>query len=187
MPEELLLTALVPQEEGAVIGRTLSEQPTLWFYVPYTNATKIPARFSLQTSQEQSVHSMLVSLPSTNGIIGVQLPASVKLPMNQPYRWTLQLECTRPAITVWGWVERVPPPAGLNAAASLPTPQRAAALMQNGLWLDALTVLGNARLANPNDSSLNQAWTQLFNQTTFDLNTANQGRLPEIIQQPLVK
>lgn len=188
LPADLLLTAFVPKTGPAVIGQTIAERPVFWFYVPYTHSSRVPARFSLQDEADNIVYETVVPLPPTQGIISVRVPPTVKsLPLNQPYRWTFQLECARPAPFVQGWVERVNPPVGITAAAKLPAAEKAKLYAQNGLWFDALNTLGEARRTKANDSALNTAWMQLFTQVQFDLQAENQTKLEEIVRQPIVQ
>jgi hypothetical protein len=110
------------------------------------------------------------------------------LQVNQSYRWTLQLQCSTPAVSVWGWVQRVETPAAMQAKiAALSSPQKAALFAEKGFWFDALTVVGLARRANPQDVAITNAWVSLLKQAKLDLAPENQAKLEEIARQPMVR
>lgn len=186
---ELLLTALVPKTDQGVQGQTISERPTFWFYVPYTTAANFSARFSLQDEKGQMIYTTTRSLPASPGVVSIRLPLTAPaLQVDQVYRWALQLECSRPELTVWGWVQRLELPTGTRTKiGALSTQQQAAFYQSNGLWLDALTVLGEARQTNPQNAAIANAWMSLITGAKLDLTPQNQAKLEEIARQPIVK
>ncbi len=158
------LTALIP--EGNAPEQTISEHPTFWFYVPYTQMNRFSARLIVQTDQEQEVLSVPVRLPKVPGVISVKIPATnAPLEVNKLYKWTFQVECTDPADQVSGKIQRVAMSATkIKQIEAAPPRQQAALYIENGIWSDALTVLGNKRRATPQDQTLTQEWMNLLNQ-----------------------
>ncbi len=186
---ELPLTALVPKTDQSVEGQTIAARPTFWFYVPYTSADKFSAQFSLQDKQGREIYTITRTLPQSSGIMSIRMPPTAPpLQVNQSYRWTLQLPCSTPAVSVWGWVQRVETPAAIRSKLStLSSPQKAALFAENGFWFDALTEVGLARRANPQDAAIANAWVSLLTQAKLDLAPQNQAKLEEIARQPIVR
>ena len=57
---------------GIVGGLTTSEQPTFWFYVPYTqDLPNLRSEFILQDSLGKDVYRNAIVLPPKPGIIGI--------------------------------------------------------------------------------------------------------------------
>jgi Domain of Unknown Function (DUF928) len=150
------LTALIPEREA---GKTTSDRPTFWFYVPYTAEEIRIGKFLLLDRDEKSYISQTAfTLPQTPGIISISLPPGYPLEDNSFYHWYLELYCQpntsdRPDLEVDGWIERVPKTSDLQHPIDPEIPN---------LWYDVLTDLGNQRLAFPEDENLKDAWTNLL-------------------------
>ncbi len=181
------LTALVPLAEG----KTLAPHPTFWFYIPYTEANAstqftarnsqgkpvdtegaTPAEFILQDSENKTVGQAIpASLPSSPGVVGVRLPATISLEPNQSYRWFLNIYCngrSQPPIAVEGDVQRVTHGSKTPKLATTVDPWQASDRYKtDGLWLDALNTLAEVRLKKPQDASLLEKWKDLLNQLQF--------------------
>ena len=176
------LMALVPQTASAasapvgsgattqVWGLTSADHPRFWFSVPYDPAKVSAIEFVLQDSQDQTIYRTPVSVPSTPGIMAVQIPATVGgLAIDQPYHWFLKVRAVcepnqAPTLEyVEGWVQRTQLAKGLSDRLAQATPQQQAALYaENGIWYDALTTLAELKLAQPNDRAIAQDWTDLL-------------------------
>lgn len=165
-----LLTALVPEkpdqdnpQQRNAWGKTTAERPTLWFYVPYVLKDGMDVEFLLEDSNGKSLveRPIPVQLPEAPGIIRVNFPASVPLQVDQFYRWTLNVKCDNPGMSVYGWIQRVDLSSSakqqLAAAQGL---QKAAVYAENGIWFDALTALAD----NRSGASFTENWTDLLRQ-----------------------
>lgn len=159
------LIALVPlygsEESGLVWGKTTASHPTFWFYVPYPRA--FPAQFVLQNEADRTLYEGRFSLPGTPGVIGLQLPSTVKpLEIGKRYHWWFLVYYKKgqaPAAFVHGWIGRDKLNAFLKIQLWKATPkQRAALLAPNGFWYDALTASAEIRRTEPR----NTAWAELL-------------------------
>jgi Domain of Unknown Function (DUF928) len=172
------LMALVPEQTLNVTttattqiwGLTSTDHPRFWFSVPHDPATVSAIEFVLQNAQDQTVYRTPVPVPSTPGIIAVQLPTTATgLEINQPYHWFFKVRAAcepNQAATleyVEGWVQRTQLNPGLSDRLAQATPQQKAVLYaENGIWYDALTALAELKLARPEDRAIAQDWTALL-------------------------
>ena len=102
------LVALMPDVNS---GRSLSDYPTFWFYVPYNSETIASGEFLLQDVEHNDVISPVAfTLSNTPGFVSVTLPSSAPpLKANQPYHWYFELYCqgnTVSPVYVDGWIEK---------------------------------------------------------------------------------
>jgi hypothetical protein len=173
------LMALVPEQTlnasgtaalTQVWGLTSQEHPRFWFSLPYDPTTVSTIEFVLQDNQDQTLYRAPIPVPSTAGIIAVQLPSTVEgLEINQPYHWFLKVKVVcepnqaEALEYVEGWVQRTQLDQGLSDRLAQATPQQQAALYaENGIWYDALTTLAELKLAQPTDRAIAQDWTALL-------------------------
>ncbi|BAU10538.1 hypothetical protein LEP3755_10220 [Leptolyngbya sp. NIES-3755] len=160
------LTALVPSDRS---GLTWSARPTFWVYVPQTSARQIV----LSIKQGNQFHSQrFVPITGTSGILGIQTAEdSPPLEVDKDYQWAIVLVCgDRPSPNdpvVSALVRRKQPTTNLNSQTAL---QQATTYSKQGIWYDAITVLAEAKRSQPNDSALNQTWTNFLMQPTVGLN-----------------
>ena len=181
------LTALVPFQEGVatnkqtnpstlvdVWGLTTSEHPMFWFYVPYTNMN---AEFVLQDSSENEIYkNQNIALKAQSGVISISIPSTViPLQVGKTYRWFLKIRCNQQQtmsvpIYVEGSIQRVNLHPSLKQQLQITTDtrQKIAIYAANGIWFDALTILGKLRLANSNDASLAADWQSLLQSINLD-------------------
>jgi Domain of Unknown Function (DUF928) len=110
------LTALMPKTNLAL---TLSQRPTFWFYIPYTNVHQ--ATFDLFDDRDNPVIEAPVTIEFSNrsgesspipGLISVTLPDTAPpLELDREYHWYFQLECDAESpsknLPLHGWVKRV--------------------------------------------------------------------------------
>ncbi|MGA7936025.1 MAG: DUF928 domain-containing protein, partial [Kovacikia sp.] len=159
-------------------GLTVSQHPTLWFYIPYENGADYPASFVLQDDAENNIYQGKVSLPAKPGIVSVSLSAAPALEVGKSYRWFFKIYCTRSAsdtpVYVQGSIQRVRLSSTLEQQMETASPQQQINLYaQNGIWFDALNTLANLRLANPQDQGLGADWSTLLQSVALeDLATA---------------
>lgn len=192
------LTALVPFTQDPpsssdrlsnfyVWGYTTQAQPTLWFYSPYfshTQAQDSPSVmwFELQNETDGTSSRTLLKLPSQPGIISVPLPANVTLEVGKRYHWFLKVNCSggnAPPIYVEGVLQRVIPSAQLSQqlnAAQSPL-DKAAIYAQNGIWHDALTLLGTLQQQDSQAIAARTEWIKLL-QAIGLADVANQPIVP---------
>lgn len=176
LPIALVPEYIRPLAQGGkniqVWGTTTSGHPTFWFDVPYAERAIASLEFVIQdnSSQPNDLYRTVLTPPASPGIVRVQLPATVApLEAGKLYQWylKLRLQCgTKSQIAkeqLNGWVQRVNlSPSLTNQLKQATPPQRAALYAQNGIWFDALTTLGELRLANPQNPQLAQDWRGLL-------------------------
>jgi len=165
-----LITALVPiiqetdgqNESGTtsetVLGLTVDEHPTFWFYVPYWLTSECYAEFVLEDESGTEVYkTTLTDSQDSHGVVGIKLPATEpKLKMGQWYQWKLSFYLgVADTINVNGWVQRV--------EMEEKTSQKGVSFYeQTGIWHDPLTKLANSRLQDPEDEELKTEWEKLL-------------------------
>jgi Domain of Unknown Function (DUF928) len=173
----IAVTALVPVTEVStstlpetyVGGSTIAERPTFWFYVPYSLTTELTAEFILQDDRGEEVyHLYSANFPTsekTPGIISVSLPSTTSpLIIGKMYQWYFKLSCKVEAFTyVQGGIERITLSPDLASRLANASPQDQANLyLENDIWYDAVTVLGQSRRARPTDAAIESAWINLL-------------------------
>lgn len=177
---QLNLTALVPQNK---IGRTVSEYPTLFFYLPKTDAQL--AEFTLLDPSGKEIYKQTFTISNLSGVIGVSIPANKNvspLEVGKNYRWNFTVICDsqdRSAdVFQMGTVRRVELSADIRSELEKADPRRKTAIYaENGIWQDALSNLAAARRAQPDDAVLSADWADL-------LNAVNLGK---IAKEPIVQ
>jgi hypothetical protein len=151
---ELSFTSLVPKNK---IGRTVSDYPTFFFYLPQTHAEI--AEFILQDENGKLIYEQDLTIKNLSGVIGVSIPANTNLPpleVGKKYTWLFLLVCdpedrTRDHLES-GIVRRVEVSANILRQLETAEPrQKTFIYAENGIWQDALSTLAAARRANPND------------------------------------
>lgn len=175
------LTAIVPARN---IGTTVSDRPSLWFYVPYSPQQVSAGEFVLQDEQENDVYRQTFTLPKTKtpGLVNFQIPqAAPPLAVNQSYRWYFKLYCgDSPLATanfVEGWIKRVYPSPDLISRLKKKKTSAYKEYENDLIWFDSLDNLARSRFNNDNPQ-LQLDWAKLLSATGIDLN--------ELIQKPFV-
>jgi hypothetical protein len=169
------LTSLVGSNN---LELTVSERPTFWVYVPYTQQEAPSGEFSLQDG-ENDVYRTRFQLPATPGIVSISLPANQKpLEVGKTYRWYFEMNCPRTeagdqvtAASVTGLVRRVSPSAALNNALnSAKNPlQRIAAYAQHSIWYDTLTELARLRSNPAQNPGIEGIWAEVLSDRNIGL------------------
>jgi hypothetical protein len=88
---QLSLTALVPKNK---IGRTVSDYPTFFFYLPQTDAEL--AEFILEDESGNQIYQQDLTIKNLSGVIGVSIPANTNVPpleVGKKYTWKFSLVC----------------------------------------------------------------------------------------------
>lgn len=151
------LTALVPvySDSELVLGATIAEYPTFWFYIPYQ--PPIPGKFVLRDKDGKLVYQTDVTLPETPGVVSVSLPrAEAPLEIGKQYHWFLKIYCKaqQPPTFVEGWIQRNSLNPVLKSQLEKATPRdRFALYATKGIWFDALSTAVELRRRNPKDTS----------------------------------
>lgn len=157
------LTALAPSNN---LGTTVSGNPTLFWYVPQTEAKS--AKFVMLDNQENEIYTTILPLKGTPGVVKLSLPANVSLQPGKDYTSELTLNCDSenpsPQEFVQGLVKRTE----LNAeqktqlAAATEPLQKAKVYAQAKIWQETLTILAQLRSTRPNDPKIRDAWQELL-------------------------
>lgn len=165
-PGEKLLTALTPSNYLAL---TVSEHPTLFWYVPQSPAKTL--EFTLRDAKDAEViYKTQLPTPNKAGIVSLSLPASALPPLKvgQMYHWYLAMVCDSNDRTgdtvVDGWIERTSQSASLTEqlkqANSLS--QQAAVYANAGIWHEAVSTLAKLRQNQPENPELLNSWEKLL-------------------------
>ena len=167
------LIALVP---ASLIGETIAEYPTVFWYMPKTVASQL--EFMLQDANQEEIYSTTYTLAKSTdntvigspGIMTLSLPAFANLPplkLNQEYFWTVALVCspTNRDIDVFagGGIKRVQADPTLARRVQQATPQDRIALYANKrLWYETLATLVELQRDRPNSNDLTSAFNKLL-------------------------
>lgn len=182
------LTALIPTTKTAnkeiVKGLTTLAHPTFWFYLP-RQSSNVPIEFLLQDENENEVYRTRLQVPqAASGIVSVAIPTSVApLRVNRSYRWLLAVSCDPSdafsKMIVRGAIQRVElPPDTQKTFGDAQTPlDKAALYANNGIWFDAITILGESlQQDDRNNAAIVAAWTDLL----------KQGNLDDVVTAPIL-
>ncbi|MBD1999328.1 DUF928 domain-containing protein [Leptolyngbya sp. FACHB-541] len=166
------LTALVPNaattnQEASPPDLTVSERPTFWFYVPYALSTERPAEFALLNDAGEYIYQTRVTdMADSGGIVRIRIPDNAPaLESSGIYSWTFQVLCEYSNPTdIWGSVERIQLSSELETQLQqLTTPiDQAAFYAANGIWYDALNVLGDLYQTEHPDPAIAAGWASLL-------------------------
>lgn len=168
------LTALVPstrevgrngREYTSVWALTAAAHPTFWFYIPYAVTGDEPAEFVLFDDRRRMIYRKQdIVLSNEPGIVGISLPETAPaLEVGRMYRWNFQTRCGGEVVFVEGWIQRAELDAEITAEIDRALPLEQAALYaENGIWYDALTLLGNLRREDPDNLEVLDAWVELL-------------------------
>jgi len=162
-----VLTSLVPPPQShetlpdnqSAVDKTSLERPTFFVNVPALPPTT--GQFTLQNEAgTKQLYSVKFRLAGKPGIVGITLPSSVPaLQVGQKYFWQVRVACdpedTTSNIIVSNWVERLNAPAGTGN-------DRLAALADQGIWQDTVTVLALQRYQSPQDPAIADDWASLM-------------------------
>ncbi len=162
-PFESNSEGLVTNTYESVLSLTTQDRPTLWFYIPY-DLDAITLEFTLSDEDEKQLYQANVSINSASGMGIVQVTLPLALQMNNRYKWLLLVEDDADDFQdVSGTIERVPldPDLRLPLAEASPRDQ-AVIYARNGLWQEAVTLLGQLYRADPDNINLANDWYSLL-------------------------
>ncbi len=161
-PEEEKIISLMPEGD---FGWTLQENPSVYFYLPKTSAKQVILAF--QNESEEYHETAFLPIKSDSGVVSFSLPKDkLNLEVGKNYKWKLTFVCKDIADVddpeFEGWVKRI----DANSVATNLNKKTVIEQVQwyasNGYWYDFLAVLYQARQVNPNDSRLNNIWSNLL-------------------------
>ncbi|HIK57425.1 MAG TPA: DUF928 domain-containing protein [Synechococcales cyanobacterium M55_K2018_004] len=172
------LVSLTPEFESDRPGQkinysvTLSERPTLYWYLPAHQAQEVEFLLLDDSGNEVYRHTTPLIQAGTTvpqaGIISVTLPATVApLALNRNYQWFLSLVCDpqdRAAdITSEGWITRMAPEPALAQRLQAATASDRPQLYRDaGIWQDALMALAVLHRDQPSNAQIAAEWTSLL-------------------------
>jgi hypothetical protein len=177
---QAIFTALVPENK---IGRTVSDYPTFFFYLPQTGAEF--AEFILEDESGNLIYQQDLTIKNLSGVIGVSIPADKNLPpleVGKSYTWKFTVVCDAQDRSSdrleSGIVRRVELSADILSELEKADPrQKTFIYAENGIWQDAVSNLAAARRANPNDPVFQTDWESLLDSV----------RLGAIAKEPIVE
>jgi hypothetical protein len=150
-------------------GLTISEQPTLYWYLSKTVSNKLEVSVSNDESLE-TVLELTLDSPEQAGIQAIDLSKhGVKLKPDVEYRWFVALIPDDTArsndIIAGGTIMRIAEDAGLQSklSSSKSASDKAVALAQQGIWYDAIDTLSVA-IDKTGDQALKQQRADLLAQ-----------------------
>ena len=184
--------ALVPKSG---VGTTISQYPTIFWYMPKTKAWGV--QVIVRDANNKEVYSIkypFAKYPQTRinpengksitegfvvgspGIMSFTLPASSGLSgleMGEEYHWQLSLMCDEidrsGDFYINGGFQRVEDTSGLaSRIQQLPMEERFAMYVDKRLWYEALGTLIEMRREKPNDRNLIEAWDKLLKSAALD-------------------
>lgn len=157
------LTALIPDTN---IGLTISERPTLWFYIPYTAVNNRSAELVLLDEKNKLVYTTALPLAKTSGITKVTIAKTLEI--GKTYKWVFSVICNPANRTadkfVKGEVRRELLSSAVKNQLKEVTEEydRAIIYAENGLWFDALTTLAELRIKAPQEQNFIEEWADLL-------------------------
>jgi Domain of Unknown Function (DUF928) len=157
------VTVVLPKTTN--IGFTLTEHPTVFVYIPQTNARK--AFFSVQDQDNNNVYQTDINLPSQSGVMQLKLPPNAPgLKTNKNYKWSLVMICTADlepdSPFVSGWIRRVEYKTNIRNNNKTITLDSVSKLAEKGIWYDTLANLAQLRMNQPNNQLLAASWQELL-------------------------
>jgi hypothetical protein len=139
--------------------------------------------------QEKELYSSVLPSTQEGGIMMIKLSEKLNSSLPKVYKWKFSLvdkDGMEPQkFTSQGWIEKVPLDSNLQKAQSENVESWTAIniLAEKGIWQDTVEELALLHLENPNDSKIEQAWTELFKSVGLE-RVAKKNVLPYIIQVP---
>ncbi len=164
------LIALVPSTEDGIpfVEKTISKNPSFWFYIPPLPVTQTYAEFVLMNEEGKDIYSRVFRLQSKPGMINLRLPSNFNsLEANKNYRWIFSTICNpqdRSAdVIVNGWLNYTPAQNNLNWQLKLtPENQHMKVYTENRLWYETLTNLAKLREQYPQDETIKADWAEVL-------------------------
>jgi hypothetical protein len=149
---------------------TASAYPSFWFHIPQNmNGINQMKLVVTELTTGKKIYDRILPKPQQPGIIGVNLPQSPQYALSPKtnYTWSLQVDCAgekqEPEIALTGWLSRLSSNSKLeNQLANTSELNKYKVYLQNNLLYDALNDLAELRIAQPNNTNIEIAWTDLL-------------------------
>ena len=165
LTSNLPLTALTPNNN---VVTTVSGNPTLFWYVPKTEAKSAEfVLFDDDGKELNEIYKTTVAVKGTPGIVKLHIPASVSLETGKKYLWAFTVMCNSdPEDNPWvaGAIERTE----LNGeeetklAATKEPLEKAEVYAEAEVWQETLSLMAQLRYERPYDFRVNNAWRDLL-------------------------
>lgn len=171
--EKRPVTALWPKtdtEKSTYVGLTVSENPTLFFYVPTTDAKSAVITLT-EEGKDDVVYEKTFEISKSHGVVGLTLSNngdSSPLKLNKQYHWQFRLRCdpdekTGADSVVDGGIKRVAQTSVLqNKLQKAAMADRPYIYAEAGYWTDTLKSLADSLAANPQDRLVKASWQDLL-------------------------
>jgi Domain of Unknown Function (DUF928) len=167
--ETEFLTALVPKQNYQAL--TVASHPTFWFYIPFPAKNFHSLKFRLET--EDGYQVVLKPKNEKPGVVSFTLTTTEKpLEIGKEYKWGLFLYCQDPeqkssrpvTFFVSSSIRRILPIEQLESELKAATTERekSAVYARNGIWHEALTLIGNSRRTDLTNPELASDWENLL-------------------------
>ena len=170
----------MPINNKIVWGKTTATHPAFLFYL--SQGAEI--EFVLQDETDNYVYHTNMQIPPNNqGIVNISIPQTATPLENQKiYQWTLSVSCnnndSEAFVYVQGSMEKVALEPNLQTElATANDLEKAVIYAREGIWYDAIAILAQLRQENPDDTQINNMWSELLEQVD----------LTEISSQPMLK
>lgn len=174
--------ALVPDRS---VNVTSSIASGLFFYVPQTETPKT-IEFVIRTKEEDRlVHEAFVQTTGQAGIMSVAIPEYVQENIRSTYgdyRWYLSMICDPNQrsrdLVLEGWIEYVELDASVKHRINTSSlVEKSNLLQQEGVWYDALSILGEQKALDSETILIQAEWAKLLESIG----------LTELATEPLLK
>ena len=162
------MTALVPANNS---GQTLSDRPSFWFYIPYSETSESKIIFELQDSKQNS-QTAILSFQKIPGVVQIPFPKTFSpLKSGQRYRWKLTYLCNQSTSdnlkSVEGAIDKI-----IRSDSTEEKLKRASSIYQkskiyadNGIWFDLLNLLSKKDQKLSVQEDQKKILYELFNQS----------------------
>ncbi|MGM3306271.1 DUF928 domain-containing protein [Anabaena sp. WFMT] len=166
------LTALTPRRDNQI--KTSSDNPTLYFYVPKTTATT--GEFVLRSEEDNDIYQTSFTLPSTSGIVQLNIPPTAGIKTGKKYQWYFTLICNSEDRSgdeyTEGDIQRTTISSSLNKDLQQATPLKQAEIYaKNDLWPETLNNIAQLRTQKPDE------WQELLKSVGLEV----------IAEEPILK
>jgi hypothetical protein len=137
---------------------TVSEFPSFWFYLPYSQEEVKQIEFILKDPQDQIIYQTSVELTNQPGIREVALPSQPEysLALDTDYLWELIIACDGHEVTLQGWITRV---ANTTTSEQQPSYQ---SYIEQDIFYDAVTQLAQLHQQYPDNREYQTDWADLL-------------------------
>jgi hypothetical protein len=161
--ENKLVKAITPSTN---IGFTVTSHPSIFIYVPQTEAQR--GFFSIQDEESNYYYQTSISLPKQSGVIEVGLPDDAPaLEVGKNYKWSLgvichqYLEADSPFVT--GWIRRIETSKAIvHSSPSQISVDMLNKLAADGVWYDTISTMAKLRRQYPSNQKLVASWERLL-------------------------